>query len=112
MAFGVEAPDPGRYRSAQDAGAAFHHHAVLPLDDARVLCKRPADLDVLAFDDSLRACHLAQHDRIVDRRVRPVGEEALGDQVPDAVSDHQVVLEAEKEPRLAWIALASGAAAE
>ena len=86
--------------------------APLPFDGRRVAPQRPPDLEVLAFDDALRAGDLAAQHGMVERLVASAGHDAAGDQRLDAVAHQQVVFEADEEARLARIALPSGTAAE
>ena len=86
--------------------------AMLLLDDGGVARERPADLEVLPFDDALRPRDLAADDRVLDRRVGRGGTQAGRNQAVDPVAHQQIVLEADEEPRLAGIALAPRAAAQ
>ena len=85
---------------------------MLLLDHGGVARERPADLEVLALDDALRARDLAPDDRALDGRIGLRPEEARRDQRCDAVAHEQVVLEADEESRLARIALAARPAAQ
>src|SRR5204863_2383015 len=84
----------------------------LPFDRRRVSPQRLPDLDVLPFDDALRARDLAAQHRMIERLILLAGDDASRDQGLDAVAHQQVVFEAHEETRLAGIALPPGPAAE
>ena len=107
-----ELPDVRSVVAAQNRLPPLDELAVLLLDDGGVARQRPANLEVLPFDDPLRAGNLASDDRTVDRLVGLPGKEPRRNQAVDAVAHEQVVLEAHEEARLARIALAPGSPAE
>ena len=82
---------------------------MLLLDDRGVPRERPANLEVLAFDDALRARDFTPHDRALDWRIRRLRKESRRNQVADPVSHQELIVEAHEEARLARIALPAGA---
>src|SRR5688500_3166028 len=80
----------------------------LPLEDLGIPSQRTADLEVLPFDNPLHTSDLRAHNRVLER-IWTGGANAIGEQITQAVSHHQVLLEAEVEARRAGIALPAGA---
>ena len=84
---------------------------MLFLDDRRSAPASP-NLEVLTFDDALRARDFSPNDGMSIGRSDFSGRKRAGIRRLDPVSHQQVVLEAHEEPRLPGIALTPGAAPE
>ena len=96
----------------KDRLPGVHDLAPLSFDARPRSAKRLPDLEVLPFDDALRAGDLGAQHGMVDRLVAFAGHDATRDERVDAVAHQQIVFEAHEEARLARIALPSGAAPE
>ena len=87
----------------------LHELPVLFLDDRGVARQRPANLEVLTFDDALRARDFAPDHGVSIGASDCSRKEPRRNQAVDAVADQEVILEAHEEARLARIALPAGA---
>ena len=111
-ALGRTLPDLRRLLTVKDRLPGVHDVAALPFDGRRVAPERLPNLEVLPFDDALRAGDLAAQHGMVERFVALAGHDATRDERLDAVPHQQIIFEAHEETRLARIALPSGAAPE
>ena len=84
-ALGGPLPDLRHLLAEKDRLPGFHDVAPLPFDGGRVAPQRLPNLDVLPFDDALRARNLAAQNRMVDRFVAAPGGWGTNDELFEAL---------------------------
>ena len=105
-------PDLRHLLTVKDRLSGIRDVAAVPFDGGRVAPQRLPNLDVLPFNDALRAGDLAAQHRMVQRFVSVAAHDTTRDERLNAVPHQQIIFEAHEETRLARIALPSGATPE
>src|SRR5207247_2611023 len=104
-AFRRTLPDVRRIVTKQNRAPPFDEPAMLLLDHSGVPCESPPDFEVLTLDDALCAGDFPSDDRALDGCVSLLWKESRRNQIVDAVSHEQLVLETDEESTLARISL-------
>src|SRR5207244_1043916 len=97
VAFALVAPDVRLFLAEEERLPPSMNEPPVVLHRRRVAPERPADLQVLAFDDALGTGDLAPDDGAVDGGLLVPRPRARGNQPLHSVAREQVVLEAHEE---------------